>query len=463
MTDNPMQDGRRQRLFCYIMFLVVGWSGAVVTSLLWNYYFPTLKMATLYWGHFAWWLLGLLAIGFCFVGMHRHLAKRQLAEAEMAAMRAYLQNIINSMPTVLVGINGDGLIVQWNQEAVRITGKTVQEAEGRPLNDMFPTLGSHMAAIKMAVMDRQPLKIEKILNGSSATSYSDFMVDPLRFHDAEGAVVRVVEVNDQTLSEDRRFQAEKMQSVARLAEGMAHEINNPLGGIIQGAQSILRRVSPTLVKNVEVAEACGTDLEKIRSYLEQRQIFRFLDGIRNYGERAASIVSYMQQFSRCREAQMEPRSLSDIMETALGLVTADQALTDRLGFRQIEVVRDFDSRLSEIPCSAIDIEQVFFNLIKNAAQALQEVKGDRPPRLVLRTRREGAMATIEIEDNGSGMAEETRKRIFEPFYTTKPPGQGTGLGMAVAYFIVTVAHRGTLTVESEPGKGTKVIIGLPLQ
>lgn len=462
MDDNVKQGARQLRLRYYIVFLVLGWSGAVITSLLWNYYIPVHVMAIQYWAHFAWWLLGLVAIWLCFVGMQRNLDKRQQAETEMAAMRLYLQNIINSMPTVLVGIDADGLIVQWNQEAARITGKEGLEAEGRPLGELFPSLVSHMEAIRKAVRERQALAIERVLDGLSATSYSDVLVDPLRFHDAKGAIVRITEVSDQRLLADQAVQFEKMKSVAGLAEGMAHELNNPLGGIIQGAQSVLRRVSPTLAKNVEVAEACGTDLEKIRSYMEQRQIFMFLDGIRNYGERAASIVGYMQQFSRCREAQLEPRKLSSLMDTALELVAADQGLTDIFEFGKVEIVRDFDPELPEVPCSAADVEQVFFNLIKNAAQALHASGGERLPRLVLSIRRQGAMAVIGIEDNGHGMSEEVRRRIFEPFFTTKPPGQGVGLGMAVSYFIITVAHRGTLTVESMVGEGTKIFIGLPL-
>ncbi len=103
------------------------------------------------------------------------------------------------------------------------------------------------------------------------------------------------------------------------------------------------------------------------------------------------------------------------------------------------------------------------NLLRNSAQAISLYKGNTSPKIILRTLIDGDMARIEIEDNGPGMNESIRNRIFEPFYTTKPTGQGTGLGLSVSYMIVTNNHQGTMEVESEMGKGTKFIIRLPLE
>ncbi len=112
----------------------------------------------------------------------------------------------------------------------------------------------------------------------------------------------------------------------------------------------------------------------------------------------------------------------------------------------------------------MEISQVVLNLLKNAAQAMGGRRGrDEAPRIILRTRRDGDMARIEVEDNGPGMDETIRERIFEPFFTTKGPGAGTGLGLSVSYFIITENHGGELTVESLPGHGTTFIIRLPLE
>jgi len=116
-----------------------------------------------------------------------------------------------------------------------------------------------------------------------------------------------------------------------------------------------------------------------------------------------------------------------------------------------------------VPCVPMEIEQVIINLLRNAAQAMaSHPNPPADPRIILRLRAEGKMAVIEVDDNGPGIAEKDRRKVFEPFYTTKKPGEGTGLGLSVSYFIITRNHGGTIRVESEPGKGAKFIISLPM-
>ena len=117
-----------------------------------------------------------------------------------------------------------------------------------------------------------------------------------------------------------------------------------------------------------------------------------------------------------------------------------------------------------MPCEGAKIQQVLLNVFRNGAQAMQE-EGVENPVFIVRTKfeKERQMVCMEIEDNGPGMDEKTRKRIFEPFYTTKPSGVGTGLGLSVSYFIITENHGGEMSVESTLGSGAKFIIRLPLE
>jgi len=258
-------------------------------------------------------------------------------------------------------------------------------------------------------------------------------------------------------------QTEKMMSVGGLAAGMAHEINNPLSAVLQGCQNILRRLSAGLPANNQTAQALGVSLDTINAYLEQRGILGFLEGIREAGSRATRIVSDMLAFSRRSDTQFAPASLEEMLETVVRLVSSDYDLRKRYDFRRIEIERDYDPRLGEVYCDRIEIEQVFLNVVKNAAQAMAGGGSPPPHRITLRTREEGNSARVEIEDNGPGMDEETCKRVFEPFFTTKPVGIGTGLGLSVSYFIVTEHHGGSISVSSTPGQGTCFTIRLPQQ
>jgi|GEM_PF-6559381 len=262
--------------------------------------------------------------------------------------------------------------------------------------------------------------------------------------------------------QEMMIQTEKMISVGGLAAGMAHEINNPLSAVLQGAQNISRRFSPTMEKNRVVAKKYDLDLEKMQAYMEERKIPMYLQGIRESGSRAAQIIMNMLKFSRKSESRRIPVEIDAVLENTIDLASNDYDLARKFDFKHIRLEREFDPDLKIITCTETELEQVLLNLLKNAAQSLKTAEQTEPPRITLRTIRDGDIAQIEIEDNGPGMDEKTRKRIFEPFFTTKPVGQGTGLGLSVSYSIITNNHKGTMEVQSAPGRGTRFIIRIPI-
>lgn len=258
------------------------------------------------------------------------------------------------------------------------------------------------------------------------------------------------------------IQTEKMQSLGGLAAGMAHEINNPLGIIVQGAQNITRRLDPSMKPNIEAAKRHGVDLHRVAMFLEERNIFRYLQGIRDAGERAAAIVASMLAFSRRSERTFSSNDLSAIASKALELAGKDFDLKKHYDFRRLNIVREYDPDLPLVPCVGTEIEQVLLNLVRNAAQAMARA-GTENPVLTLRTKKMRDWAVIEVEDNGPGIPQKELSRIFEPFYTTKKVGEGTGLGLSVSYFIITNNHHGHLTVTSHEGRGTRFVVTLPLR
>jgi PAS domain S-box-containing protein len=258
------------------------------------------------------------------------------------------------------------------------------------------------------------------------------------------------------------IQTEKMQSLGGLAAGMAHEINNPLGIIVQGVQNITRRLDPFMEPNIEAANRHELDLHRLSMFLEERNIFRYLQGIRDAGERAAAIVANMLSFSRRSESTFSSNDLSAIASRALELAGKDFDLKKHYDFRKLSIVREYDPDLPLVPCVATEIEQVILNLVRNAAQAMARA-GTENPTLTLRTKKVRNWAVIEVEDNGPGIPKKELSRIFEPFYTTKKVGEGTGLGLSVSYFIITNNHRGHLTVTSPEGRGARFVVTLPLR
>lgn len=262
--------------------------------------------------------------------------------------------------------------------------------------------------------------------------------------------------------EKMMVQTEKMISVGGLAAGMAHEINNPLAGILQNSQVIRNRLKNKLPKNVVIAGELGLNLDDIDAYMEKRDIYKMIDSVLDAGKRAAAIVTNMLSFSRKSTSGFMQEDVSALLDKTLELAGSDYNLKKKFDFKKIKIEKKYSSEIPQISCKASELQQVFFNILSNGAQAIMSWEESKDPCFQLKISREGSMVKIEIGDNGPGMEEDTKKRIFEPFFTTKSVGKGTGLGLAVSYFIITENHKGSIEVHSKPLKGTNFIIRLPI-
>ncbi|MCP4217529.1 MAG: PAS domain S-box protein [bacterium] len=403
--------------------------------------------------------------------LQREISDRKDAEETLQKLRHLLSNVIDSMPSMLMGIDSGELINLWNLEAEKITGITAILAHGRNPVELIPQFVCEMELVRRAGRTRAPIKKTKVpfrINGQSR--FADVTVYPV-FSESdskqvEGAVIRIDDVTEQVRIDGMMIQSEKMMSVGGLAAGMAHEINNPLAGILQNIQVISNRLQDGNPKNERTAKECGTSMQTIWNYMEKRNVFHMFDSIVESGKRAAQIVSNVLEFSRKDEANQVPHDLADLMEKTIMLAGNDYDLKNQNRFNDIDISREYAAHMPKVRCEAAKIQQVLLNLLKNGARAMTgEDSQKEHPLFTLRLMPdpESGWARLEVEDNGPGMDQDQRKRVFEPFYSTKNVGVGTGLGLAVSYFIIAESHGGTMTVESSPGRGSNFIVRLPLE
>ena len=395
----------------------------------------------------------------------RFIMDRKRDEEDLRQLRNYLSNIINSMPSILIGVDRSGKVTQWNSEAQHEMGISSENAIGQPVEEVFPRLASEMGRIRQAMKTQQVLsELKKVRQGEGETRFEDMTIYPLISNGVEGAVIRIDNVTERVRIEEMMVQSEKMLSVGGLAAGMAHEINNPLAGMIQTANVLINRLDTNrkIPANQRAAEELGISMEDIHAFMEKRDVPRMLTAIHESGKRVADIVQNMLSFSRKSEALISTHYMDELLDKTLELAATDYDLKKHYDFRKIEIIREYEENLPGIPCEAAKIQQVLLNILRNGAEAMQE-SDTIEPRFVLRAmyEREQKFVRIEVEDNGPGMEEAVRKRVFEPFFTTKPPGVGTGLGLSVSYFIIVENHHGEIFVESQPGEGTKFVIRLP--
>lgn len=250
------------------------------------------------------------------------------------------------------------------------------------------------------------------------------------------------------------LQSEKLAAIGQLAAGVAHEINNPVGYVYSNLQSLENYLTDLfrLTDAVDLADSLDS-LRAIKQNIDydfvRNDLKDLLAESREGIERVKTIISAMKDFSHIEEEEFKPADLHRGIETTLNVVN------NELKYKA-EVVRDFGD-LPMVECIISQINQVVMNLLVNAAHAIDDFGT-----ICIRTRQDGDSVTIEVEDSGHGIPQDTINRIFEPFYTTKPIGKGTGLGLSLSFNIIE-KHRGHIDVESTQGKGTCFRITLPVQ
>ncbi|MBN2716032.1 MAG: PAS domain-containing protein [Deltaproteobacteria bacterium] len=392
---------------------------------------------------------------------------------ELAALRDYLNAIIESMPSVLISVNDKNIVSQWNREAQRVTGISAEEAVGTNLTGLLPHLVPQAAMVSDAIQNQKvvasaPEQVSFKTESDELKGYYSTTVYPFKSSDFVGAVIRMDDVTEQVRIHELLVHSEKMSSVGGLAAGMAHEINNPLGGILQNTAVLKKRLTEHMPANQKAADELHFDFELMQHYLAKRDIIKMIEMITVAGKRAAEIVHNMLSFSRKSKSGKTLVCLHDVVKDTLELAQTEYDLHKNHDFKKIQL----NIECTHCPSTLADtarIQQVLLNILRNGAEAMQEANRsgatNRAPAFHIRIYPDAAekWLSIEIEDNGPGMDESVRKRVFEPFFTTKEVGKGTGLGLSISYFIIVENHGGELEVKSQKGQGTTFIIRLPIQ
>lgn len=261
----------------------------------------------------------------------------------------------------------------------------------------------------------------------------------------------------QYLKEQLKIQ-EKMASLGMLSAGIAHEIQNPLNFIIN-----FSRISEDLISELEESlQELESDAEDLKETIEDLKCN--LGKIRENGERASGIVRGILLYSRGKEDEFIPTDLAKLIHEYVNL--SFHAM--RANFRNFNVL--INEKYGELPLLKVvpqDISRAVLNIMNNACYAVYEkamqAGADYHPEIDVTLENGDGCAVITIEDNGTGIREECKDKIFSPFFTTKPIDQGTGLGLSITKSIIEQKHDGTIEVESEPGEYCRFIISIPIK
>ncbi|MDO9068080.1 MAG: ATP-binding protein [Deltaproteobacteria bacterium] len=311
---------------------------------------------------------------------------------------------------------------------------------------------------------------EDLANGAVVVNLITVVIENARLHmDQERRIAMLSKMNDEVRSVNKRLedaqnqllQSEKMASIGQLAAGVAHEINNPVGYInsnLGTLQKYLRdlfdmlaayeQAEPLLADHAEVLRNIGALKEKLDIGYLKEDVFALMGESQEGIARVKKIVQDLKDFSHVDEAEWQWTDIHKGIDSTLNIVWNEIKY-------KAEVIKEYGS-LPEVECLPSQLNQVFMNMLVNAAHAIEE-RGT----ITLRSGVEGEEVWVEFADTGKGIPPENLNRIFDPFFTTKPVGKGTGLGLSLSYSIVQ-KHHGRIVVSSEVGKGTTFRIWLPV-
>jgi len=263
-------------------------------------------------------------------------------------------------------------------------------------------------------------------------------------------------LDDLKAAQTQLVQAEKMASLGELTAGIAHEIQNPLNFVNNFSE-----VSKELLDEMkeEIEKGNYDDVKDIAN-----DVIQNLEKINHHGKRADGIVKGMLQHSRTSSGQKEITDINALADEYFRLAYHGLRAKDKTFNAAMKT--DYDENIGLVKVISQDIGRVILNLITNAFYVVTEKKkliGDGyEPVVSVSTKKEKDTIIIKVSDNGNGIPDKILDKIFQPFFTTKPTGQGTGLGLSLSYDIITKAHGGALKVETKEGEGTEFIISLPV-
>ncbi|HEY9639802.1 MAG TPA: response regulator [Coleofasciculaceae cyanobacterium] len=268
-------------------------------------------------------------------------------------------------------------------------------------------------------------------------------------------------------------QKEKMTGLGQLVSGIAHEINNPvnfIAGNISPARQYVEDLLNILALYQQKYPDADPEIEAVIEAIDlsflSTDIQRLMDSMQTGAKRIQAIVLALRTFSHLDEAKVKAVDLHAGLDSVLLLL--QRRLRRQRERAEIKVIREWGN-LSPINCYASELNQVFLSLLNNAIDAIEGQMRSVPPSIQIanpciwiRTEQKLDKVLISIRDNGPGIDQEIRSRIYEPFFTTKAVGKGFGLGLSVSYHIVVEKHGGQLTCDSVPGQGTEFMVELPL-
>jgi PAS domain S-box-containing protein len=386
--------------------------------------------------------------------------------------RDVLDQLVRSIPSILVLVDAAGRIELWNRAAERVFGVREIDALGRRLVEVLPGIASELQSLLArslaiaGVVDSGDLRYE---SGAGERALVGLSVTHVAGGAHSGFLILGREITQKKKLDAQLAHSLKLESIGQLAAGIAHEINTPTQFVNDNLRFLgdtFAELEPLLCACTKLAaQAAGANADDVAhaaraielDYLAA-EIPKAIDESLSGLHRVTRIVAALKEFSHPSTGEKVALDLNRAIDSTLTVARNEWKYV-------AEVELDLAPDLPQVLCLPDEMNQVVLNVVVNAAHAIAQKHADAPQRkgrIAISTRCDGHWVELRIRDDGTGIPDGIRERIFDPFFTTKPVGKGTGQGLAIARSVVVDKHRGTIHVESVAGQGATFVIRLPL-
>lgn len=389
------------------------------------------------------------------------ISARKEKEEALNSAHNYINNIMNSMPLVLIGFNDDLEVTHWNIRAKEYSGIGMEDAIGENIMKLIPHIKLEKKLIKESISNNViKRKHKKSRITSNGTIYENITIFPISDRNTRGAVLLIDDITDQVELQGMVIQSERMFSIGEMASGVAHEITNPLAGIIQNGQSLISRLTSDLPGNVKAAEKYNINLNSLKLYLEDRKIIQMIESIRTSGLKASHIIKNLSNFSKKDVGNLTYNSVEPLINQSLALAANDYNIESGYDFKDIKVVKSIPEELPLILCEPSKIIQVFLNLYRFAIKNIG--KGHKSPEINIAVLQEDHMVSIDIQDNGEPLSSNEIEALMQPYFKGKPTVREEWYSLSLAHFIISDVHNGNLQIKSDNDYGNIVKVSIPI-
>jgi PAS domain S-box-containing protein len=385
--------------------------------------------------------------------LEKEISQHVITADQLRSSQSYIKDILTSMPLMLVGLDKNGLITQWNKQIEMVSGVSSEDALGKTLLEAYPQTTVLPEHVQEAIEQNKIIHLKQSLR---SLYHYDITIYPLQGEEA-GVVILVDDVTKQTAAENMLIHNDKMSFMGELASTMAHDINLPLQAFMTDLKLFQQIIS----------DRSDDETPLVSTGDETNRANEIISDMSAKGEQVSAIISNLLAFARNRNGIKQMANIVDVMESTISLANEVISVCGELPFSQIKLERKFEKNLPLVPCYVTELKQVFLSLFRHACHslALKESGEGFEPMIKIILSESYDNLWVKIQHNGLGLTAEEQMNLFEPFFTDESVAENfdASLRLSFSYYIVTEQHQGHMAVTSDVELGSTIHLQLPIR